>query len=96
MTPATSRPRPGFDAWLSLLAATLLAGCTSPLLLTSSDTKDTKGLAELEPVAEEDGVLLVKDVSVPWGLNPIVLEGVGLVTGLDKPARACGPSLDTP
>ncbi len=64
MKPATIRPRPWFEVWLSMLAATLLAGCTSPLLLTSSDTKEVKELAaaeaELEP--EEDGVLLVKDV----------------------------------
>ncbi len=90
--PVTSLRRRWFDVCVSLLAATLLAGCTSPLLLTSSDTKDTKGLAELEPVAEEDGVLLIKDVSIPWGLNPIALEGVGLVTGLDKTGSDPPPS----
>ena len=46
----------------------------------------------MEPVAEEDGVLLIKDVSVPWGLNPIALEGVGLVTGLDKTGSDPPPS----
>jgi len=92
MKPATSRARRGLDPWLFLLAATLLAGCTSPLMLTSSDTKDTSALAELEPIAEEDSVLLVKDVSVPWGLNYIALEGIGLVTGLDKTGSDPPPS----
>ncbi|NLF69023.1 MAG: hypothetical protein GX575_08200 [Candidatus Anammoximicrobium sp.] len=77
---------------MSWLAATLLAGCTSPLLLTSSDTKDVKGLAELESVPDEDSVLLIKDVSVPWGLNHIALEGVGLVTALDKTGSDPPPS----
>jgi hypothetical protein len=36
--------------------------------------------------------LLIKDVSVPWGLNHIALEGVGLVTGLDKTGSDPPPS----
>ncbi len=89
MKPTTSRLRPRFDAGIPFLAALLLSGCTSQLFMTSSDVKDSKTLAELEPEAQDDGVLLVKDVSVPWGLNHIVLEGVGLVTGLDK--TGCDP-----
>lgn len=92
MKPATSRSRRWLDPWLCLLAATLLAGCSTPLMLTSSDTKDSKPLAELEPVVEDDGVLLIKDVSVPWGLNSLALEGVGLVTGLDKTGSDPPPS----
>ena len=92
MKPATSCSRRWFDVWLSVLAATLLAGCTSPLLLTSSDSKEVKELTELEPDPEDDGVLLVKDVSMPWGLNYIAVEGVGLVTGLDKTGSDPRPS----
>lgn len=93
MKPATSRPHPWFVACLWVLAALLLAGCTSPLLLTSSsDVKDAKTLAELTPEPPQDGVLLVKDVSMPWGLNYITLEGVGLVTGLDKTGSDPPPS----
>ena len=93
MKPTTSRPRPWLEAGISVLAALLLSGCTSQLL-TSSDVKDTKTLAELEPELEpeDDGVLLVKNVSVPWGLNHIALEGVGLVTGLDKTGSDPPPS----
>jgi flagellar basal body P-ring protein FlgI len=93
MKPATSRPHPWFVACLWVLAALLLVGCTSPLLLTSSsDVKDAKTLAELTPEPPQDGVLLVKDVSMPWGLNYITLEGVGLVTGLEKTGSDPPPS----
>ncbi|MCU0871586.1 MAG: flagellar basal body P-ring protein FlgI [Pirellulaceae bacterium] len=92
MKPTTSRPRLRWDAGISLLAALLLSGCTSQLLMTSSDVQDAKTLAELEPEPEDNGALLVKDVSVPWGLNHIALEGVGLVTGLDKTGSDPPPS----
>jgi flagellar basal body P-ring protein FlgI len=92
MKPATSRPHPAFVACLWVPAA-LLLGCTSPLMLTSSDVKESQSLAELTPPeSPEDGVLLVKDVSVPWGLNYITLEGVGLVTGLEKTGSDPPPS----
>ena len=59
--------------------------------MTSSDTKGPKDLADLEPEPQDD-VLLIKDVSVPWGLNYITLEGVGLTTGLDKTGSDPPPS----
>lgn len=94
MKPTTSRPRHRLDAGISVLAVLLLSGCTSQLLMNSSDVQDAKTLAELEPEPDpqDNGVLLVKDVSVPWGLNHIVLEGVGLVTGLDKTGSDPPPS----
>jgi flagellar basal body P-ring protein FlgI len=92
MKPATTGPHPSFVAGLWVAAALLLAGCTSPLLLTSSEVQDSKTLAELTPEPAEDGVLLVKDVSLPWGLNYITLEGVGLVTGLAKTGSDPPPS----
>ena len=94
MKPATSCPDLWFVARLVILAALLPAGCTSPLLMTSSssDVKDVKTLAELAPESRDDDVLLVKDVSVPWGLNYLTLEGVGLVTGLAKTGSDPPPS----
>lgn len=93
MKPSTKRFQPWSIACLGVCMA-LPIGCTSPLLLTSSSSggKEARTLAEVTPEPERDDVLLVKDVSKPWGLNYTTLEGVALVTGLSKTGSDPPPS----
>ncbi len=67
---------------LSTFCLCLQIGCTSPLLLISSSDSDEE-LVELDALVQDD-VQLLKDVCMPWGMNYLKLEGIALVTGLDK------------
>ena len=40
----------------------------------------------------DDEVTLIREVSVPWGMNFLKLEGVALVTGLDRTGSDPSPS----
>lgn len=94
MTPQPSFPR---RRWicrllqLSALAATLASGCTAPLFFASRSDSG----AELPDVSDEldQGVRLVKDYTTAWGTNYVKLEGVALVTGLNRTGSDPPPSL---
>ncbi len=59
-----------------LLAAVLLGGCSTweGLSLRSQSPE--------EPEPATSGIALIGDLAVPYGMFPVVLENVGLVTGL--------------
>jgi len=77
--------------WLSLIVAITLAGCTSPLFLASSSSKSSVDVEELS-AEQDDGVRLVKEFTRPWGTNYLKVEGVALVTGLDRTGSDPSPS----
>ncbi len=52
-------------------------GCTSPVIRSQTP--------EGEPLAESaSGLRLVGDIARPWGLRPMVVEGIALVTNLNN------------
>ncbi|GAB6166778.1 flagellar basal body P-ring protein FlgI [Thermostilla marina] len=69
---------PGNFGWfaVALTAAVLSAGCS---LWTGGKTPDSD---ELEQWAETSQQEFVGDLAVPFGLHPIAVESIGLVTGL--------------
>ena len=93
MKPSQSRLHRVLNSWLFVLApTTILLGCTSPLMLYNS----TEEVAEIEDLNLEleldEEVRLVRDVTVPWGIHYLKLEGVALVTGLDRTGSDPPPS----
>ncbi len=83
----------GLVRWLagSLTCATLLlAGCTSALFRARS-TDEGIDVQELAPIPE-DGVRLIREFTAPWGTNFSTLEGVALVTGLNRTGSDPPPS----
>ncbi len=75
-------------AYLTLLGGGLLcgSGCHSPLFRGQSP--------DVEQLTEEDaiGSPLVGDLTFPAGMNYVLVEGVGLVTGLDNTGSNPPPS----
>ncbi len=67
-----------------------LLGCTSPLMLYTSNDEVAE-LPEMD-LETDDSVTLIREVSVPWGMNFLKLEGVALVTGLDRTGSDPSPS----
>src|SRR5690606_38089321 len=78
-----SRSRTGWLVWP--LACLAIVGCHSPLFRGQSPD------AQLA-VVEESGTTLVGDLTLASGMNPIEINGVGLVTGLDNTGSAPAPS----
>ncbi len=56
----------------------LATGCSSPFLRSSKATPDQRTDNETKAVR------LVRDMARPWGLRPITVEGIGLVTELEN------------
>lgn len=67
------------------LGAWVIPGCGSMSLVRSQSPEPTD-------TAESDGTRLVGDVAVPFGLYPVRVEGVGLVTGLPGTGSDPAPS----
>lgn len=88
MTPHTARDsfhtRRLFLASLGSLGLGALSGCANPLF--RGQTPD-----EL-PVEEEREKKYIGDFTRPWGLNPIKVESIALVTGLDNTGSDPPPS----
>ncbi|GIW92223.1 MAG: flagellar P-ring protein FlgI [Pirellulaceae bacterium] len=72
--------------WRATVGLCLACGCQSPLLRTQSP--------DLEPVVTESQTAspLVGDLALPAGMNYYLVEGVGLVTGLDNTGSDPPPS----
>ncbi len=79
--------------WLlfTTVFATAFLGCTSPLFRGQSpETDELDGFVDLS--SSESPTRLVGDLAVPWGLNWIKVEGVGLVTNLAGTGSDPAPS----
>ncbi len=72
------RPRTTYR--LFLLWSLAFSGCTSPLFRAQSP--DSEEVAEIP--REESGVRMVEDYAVAWNTSWLKVEGVGLITQLDK------------
>lgn len=74
MRPPTTRSPARLGA--ALAAAGLATGCAASLF------GDKKPAAAIEEVTQDEGTPLVADFAHPYGLNPVKVESVALVTGL--------------
>jgi flagellar basal body P-ring protein FlgI len=83
MKPNRGWTRRNFGWWALAISALLATGGCSALDVRSQSPED-----ELEEVVS--GVRLVGDMASPFGLNPINVEAIGLVTGL--PGTGSDPS----
>lgn len=72
--------KPNKPWWILVVLVTMGAsGCTSPLMRWREKDKKPTELAD-----QIQGPRLIRDMTRVWGLRPIRVEGVGLVTGLDN------------
>jgi hypothetical protein len=91
MKPSQSPLRRVLNPWLLALASTsILLGCTSPLMLYHN-SEEVAEIEDLNLELEEE-IRLVKDVTIPWGIHYLKLEGVALATGLDRTGSDPPPS----
>lgn len=93
MTPQNMGNRWPARSWLfplSIFAG--IAGCTSPLFLSSPAPDVTAEIVAKQAETPTGETPLIRDLTTPWGLKFIKLESVAMVTGLEGTGSDPPPS----
>ena len=82
-------PRLTRRAWI--VGVLCVAGCNYPLIRSQNpEEEDLSYLADAEP--DDDITELIGQSTVPMGLKPLKIQGVGLVNGLANTGSDPSPS----